>query len=251
MYGFGRVKRHVGMTGWVREGPRDRVGGARAPTLGGMSTVPLHLEAPPTWRGWMHAAAFFAAIPAGIVLIVTADGATARTAASIYFASLLALFGTSAAYHRLARTPRARAMMQRLDHSMIFFLIAGTYVPICIVALPLSWGIPILCLVGVLGVAGVMMKLSGRKRLDVAASVLYPVTGWLAVIATPALVDNLSAAQLALIVAGGVAYTVGFPVLFLRRPNPWPNTFGYHEIWHACTVVAAVLHFAAVTAVVG
>lgn len=198
----------------------------------------------------MHAMTFFACIPAGIMLILVADGAAGRTAASIYYASLLAVFGTSAAYHRLAHTPRARMIMQRLDHSMIFLLIAGTYVPICVVALPVRWGVPILSVVAGLGLIGMVMKLSGRRRFHVWASALYLIVGWTAVAAAPALVDHLTAAQLGLVVAGGVAYTAGFPVLMLRRPDPWPRTFGYHEIWHTCTIVAAVLHFAAITAVV-
>jgi len=215
-----------------------------------VAILPIHLEPRPTWRGRMHAAAFFVFIPAGVALILAADGAAERTAASIYFGSLLALFGTSAAYHCLAQSPRARMIMQRLDHSMIFLLIAGTYVPICVVALPPSWGIPILCVVSVIGAVGMGMKLSGRRRLHVYSSALYPILGWTALVAAPALVDHLTAVQLALVAGGGVAYTVGFPILFLRRPNPWPSTFGYHEIWHTLTVVAAVLHFAAVAAVV-
>jgi hemolysin III len=198
----------------------------------------------------MHAMTFFACIPAGIMLIFVADGAASRTAASIYFGSLLAVFGTSAAYHRLAHTPRARMIMQRLDHSMIFLLIAGTYVPICLVALPARWGIPILCVVGGLAAIGMVMKLSGKRRLHVYASSLYLIIGWAAVVAAPALVDHLTAIQLGLVVAGGLAYTVGFPILMLRRPDPWPLTFGYHEIWHTFTIIAAVLHFAAITAVV-
>jgi hemolysin III len=141
-------------------------------------------------------------------------------------------------------------IMQRLDHSMIFLLIAGTYVPICLVALPARWGIPILCVVGGLGAIGMAMKLSGKRRLHVYASSLYLIMGWVAVAAAPALVDHLSAIQLGLVVAGGLAYTVGFPILMLRRPDPWPRTFGYHEIWHTFTIIAAVLHFAAITAVV-
>ena len=143
---------------------------------------------------------FFACFPAGIMLILVADGAAGRTAASIYFGSLLAVFGTSAAYHRLAHTPRARMIMQRLDHSMIFLLIAGTYVPICLVALPARWGIPILCVVGGLGAIGMAMKLSGKRRLHVYASSLYLIMGWVAVAAAPALVDHLSAIQLGLVV---------------------------------------------------
>ena len=204
----------------------------------------------PAWRGVLHSWAFVASIPAGVLLIVFAAGAVERTAASIYTATLLAVFGTSAAYHRLAQSYRARRIMQRLDHSMIYLLIAGTYVPICIVALPPSWGIPLLATVGGLGMLGMIIKLVDLRRLHWLGYALYPVMGWAAIVATPALTTHLSTAQLTLIVAGGIAYTVGFPILLTRRPDPWPRTFGYHEVWHGFTVLAAVLHFGAVALVV-
>lgn len=203
----------------------------------------------PTWRGWFHTVTFFAAIPATVVLITIASGASGRTSAAVYAGSLLAVFGTSAAYHRFHWSPRERSIMQRLDHCMIYVLITGTYVPLCIVALPPAWGLPILSTVGVGALVGIVLKATGHPGLNVVASSLYPILGWAAVAATPALVDNLSTTEVVLIAAGGIAYTVGFPVLVRRRPNPWPTTFGYHEIWHACTVVAAVLHFAAVMSI--
>jgi hemolysin III len=204
----------------------------------------------PTWRGVLHSWAFLGSIPAGVLLIVFAAGAAERTAAAIYTGTLLAVFGTSAAYHRLAHSYRARRVMQRLDHSMIYLLIAGTYVPICIVALPGAWGIPLLALVGGLGVLGMIIKLADIRRLHWLGYALYPIMGWAAVAASPALATHLSSAQLALVVAGGVAYTVGFPILLVRRPDPWPRTFGYHEVWHGFTVLAAILHFGAVALVV-
>jgi len=198
----------------------------------------------------MHAWAFFLTIPAGILLIAAADGAAATAGASIYVATLLALFGTSASYHCLAHSVRAREVMQRLDHAAIYLLIAGTYVPLCIVALPRAWGIPMLVAVGALAVLGMVLKLAWFHGARYVSYALYIVMGWVAVVATPALVDSLTSMQLGLIIAGGVAYTVGFPVLIRRRPDPWPSTFGYHEVWHLLVVVAAGLHFAAVTDVV-
>jgi hemolysin III len=204
----------------------------------------------PTWRGWMHAAAFVVAVPAGVMLIVLANGPAATASAAIYAATVVLLFGTSAAYHRLARAPRTRAVMQRLDHSMIYLLIAGTYVPMCLVALPLSWGIPVLAVVGVGAVTGIVLKVSAFHRARWVSGALYPVLGWALLAAVPVLSSRLSAGQLALVAGGGIAYTVGFPVLLVKRPDPWPRRFGYHEVWHTCTVVAAVLHFAAVATVV-
>ena len=227
----------------------DTVDGVTAGQVTG-TQIEYLLADRPVWRGRMHAWAFVAAIPAGVLLILASTGAAARTAASIYAATLLAVFGTSAAYHRLAQSYRARRIMQRLDHSMIYLLIAGTYAPICLVALPTRWGIPLLSAVGGVALIGMALKLSGRRRLDWIGYVLYPLLGWSAVAVVPALVQHLTPLQLVLIVSGGIAYTVGFPVLLLRRPDPWPTTFGYHEVWHGCTVVAAVLHFGAVALVV-
>ena len=198
----------------------------------------------------LHSWAFLGAIPAGILLIVMASGAAQVTAAAIYSATLLAVFGTSAAYHRLAQSYRARRIMQRLDHSMIYLLIAGTYVPICLVALPASWGIPLLASVGGLAIFGVVIKLADIRRLHWFGYALYPIMGWAAVVVSPALATHLTATQFALVAAGGAAYTIGFPILLVRRPDPWPRTFGYHEVWHGFTVLAAVLHFGAVALVV-
>ena len=204
----------------------------------------------PQWRGVLHSWAFMAAIPAGVLLIVFAQGAAARTAAAVYVGTLLLVFGTSASYHRLAQSYRARRIMQRLDHSMIYLLITGTYAPICLVALPRQWGIPLFAAVGGVGLLGMAIKLAAIQPLQWLGYALYPIMGWAAVAATPALRTSMRPVQLALIAGGGVLYTVGFPVLLLKRPNPWPRTFGYHEMWHGFTVMAPALHFAAVALVV-
>lgn len=204
----------------------------------------------PTWRGWLHAAAFFVALPAGVLLLIAADSTTGRVASAIYVASLLLVFGTSATYHRWGRDDTVRVWLQRLDHSMIYLLITGTYVPLCLVALPPQWGIPLLAVVGAIALTGVLWKLFAFERAKWFGHGLYLVMGWAAIVASPALFEHLTATQLTLIIAGGLAYTIGFPVLMLNRPNPWPRSFGYHEVWHSFTVVAAGLHFAAVGLVV-
>lgn len=204
----------------------------------------------PTWRGLFHAWAFWLAIPAGVLLIVIADQPRARTAAAIYTATLLLAFGTSSAYHRLAKSYRARKIMQRADHAMIYLLIAGTYVPICLVAIPLKWGVTVISIVGAMALLGIALKMLAFHRLQWVSYSLYLIMGWAAVVGTPVLIDHLSPLQLSLIVAGGVAYTVGVPILLLRRPDPWPAVFGYHEIWHGFTVLAAALHFGAVALVI-
>jgi hemolysin III len=203
----------------------------------------------PMLRGWLHASAFIVAIPAGVALIVAANGPGATAAASVYVATLLMLFGTSAGYHLLARSLRARSIMQRLDHSMIYLLITGTYVPMCVVTLPPAWGVPLLVVVGACAVAGVVLKLTSF-RIAWIGYALYPVMGWASLAVAPAFARYMTPGQLALLIGGGVAYTVGFPVLMLRRPDPWPRAFGYHEVWHGFTVVAAVLHFAVIATVV-
>ncbi|MGD9793070.1 MAG: hemolysin III family protein [Acidimicrobiia bacterium] len=214
----------------------------------GLTPTPPHER--PRLRGAMHALVFFAAIPAAIFLILHAHRATAIAAASVYAASVLALFGTSAGYHRLTRSPKATAIMQRLDHSMIYVLIAGTYTPICLLALPRAWGIPILAIVGVGALIGVATTVFAFNRWRILHYALYPIMGWIAVAAGPQLADSLTGTQLALIVAGGVLYTAGFPVLLTEKPNPWPKTFGYHEVWHSFTVAAGACHFAAVALIV-
>ena len=197
----------------------------------------------PRGRGVIHSWLFLVAVPAGLALVLMANGRTAQVAAAIYMVTVAAGFGVSAAYHRLAHSVRARMLMQRLDHSTIYLLILGTYVPICLIALPARWGVPLLAVVAVGAAVGVVHKLVAFGRLRVLGYSLYPLLGWAAVIATPVLITHLSPVELALIVAGGVAYTAGIPFLVLRRPDPWPRWFGYHEIWHSFTGVAAVLHF--------
>ncbi|TVR26286.1 MAG: hypothetical protein EA389_06480 [Ilumatobacter sp.] len=204
----------------------------------------------PLWRGRLHSWAFFLCLPVGALLIVLADGATAKIASAIYIATVLLAFGTSASYHRLATSLRARRIMQRLDHSAIYLLIAGTYVPLCLVALPPAWGVPMLVIVGIGASTGVVLKLVAFGKVTWIGNSLYPLLGWAAVIASPGLIRYLTPLQLALVAGGGIAYTIGIPVLARRRPDPWPRTFGYHEVWHVFTVVAAGLHFAAVATVV-
>ncbi|MCU0261301.1 MAG: hemolysin III family protein [Ilumatobacteraceae bacterium] len=215
-----------------------------------MSLADVCLEPRPTWRGRLHAWGFFVALPAGALLIAAAEGTAATVAVTVYVASLLAMLGTSAAYHRLATTVRQRQIMQRLDHCTIYLLIAGTYVPLCIIVMPPSWGIPVLCVVGAGALLGIVLKFVAFDRTRWLHYSLYPLLGWIAVVSAPVLITHLTVTQIALVVGGGIAYTVGIPVLARRWPDPWPTTFGYHEVWHGFTVVAAALHFAAVGAVV-
>lgn len=205
----------------------------------------------PTWRGWLHFGAFLAVLPAGLYLLAAAESVAARVAVAIYWASLAGLFATSASYHRLARTHRSVLWFRRADHSMIYLLIAGTYTPICLIALPAIWGIPMLVVAWVTALAGVIMKMM-RLRLEggKSGSWLYIVMGWGAILTLPVLITNLNAVQLVLLGVGGVLYTVGAVVLGKKRPDPVPNTFGYHEVWHGFTIAAGACHFALVATLI-
>lgn len=205
----------------------------------------------PQWRGRLHQYAFFVSLPAGFWLLRSAHSVSAQVAVAIYWASLAGLFGASASYHLLARSERAVKWLRRLDHSMIFMLIAGTYTPICLVVLPRAWGIPTLVAIWVTALAGVIMKMirvgtQGGKS----GSWLYGVLGWSALVTMPKLLTTLDVPQMVLLAAGGALYTGGAIILGKRRPNPSPTIFGYHEVWHALTILAGGSHFAMVFLVV-
>jgi hemolysin III len=209
----------------------------------------LHLPKP-RLRGRLHQAAFFASIPAGITLVALAQGVAARVGAAIFALSLTALYGASAAYHRGQWSARALKVMRRLDHCMIFVLIAGTYTPVVLLALRPSWGITLLVMSWVGATLGIVITVLRLERWPSVGFTMYLVLGWLAVVAAPQLAATLSGVELALLAAGGVLYTVGAVVLAAGRPNPRPAVFGYHEIWHAFVVGASASHFALVALLV-
>lgn len=204
----------------------------------------------PRWRGRLHQIAFFVSIPAGMALFAVASGAEAHAVAVVFAASTSGLYGTSALYHRVPWSPGRLRLMQRLDHSMIFVLIAGTYTPITLLALRPAWGITLLSLAWTGAAIGITLKFVRMERLRSLSGVMYIGLGWLIVVATPQLLQTLGAVQLALIVAGGVLYTAGAIVLASRRPDPNPRVFGYHEVWHAFVVAAGLCHYAAIFGVV-
>jgi hemolysin III len=198
----------------------------------------------PTWRGRIHLSAALIALPAAAWLLLRAQGTTATVAAAVYGLSLVGLFSVSATYHRRARTERAVKWMRRADHSMIFVLIAGTYTPVCLLVMPPTWGIPMLVAVWALALIGISLKMVRlASHGGSAASWLYIVLGWAAVLMMPSLVTRLDAGQLALLATGGVIYTVGAIGLGRRWPDPRPTVFGYHEVFHGMTVAAGTCHF--------
>ena len=201
------------------------------------------------WRGRIHAGALAVVVPAGILLVWLASGPLATVATTVYAVSLVALFGTSAAYHLLTRRPRVQRVMQRVDHSMVFVLIAGTYTPVCLVALPRPVGIPLLAVVWLIACLGIVLKAAWVARRTSAA--LYLVLGWIVLVVAPWLVRQVGLATLTLYAVGGVVFTVGAVLFAMRRPRLRPEVFGFHEVWHAMTVVAVACQFAATALVVG
>lgn len=199
----------------------------------------------PVWRGRLHQIAFFVTLPAGFFLLAAAQTTGARVAVAVYWATLAGQFGASASYHRLARTERSVRWLRRLDHSMIFCLIAGTYTPICVLVLPRVWGIPMLVACWVTALAGVIMKvIRVGTNEGSSGSWLYGVLGGAAIIVLPQMMAELGWIRGLLLIGGGLIYTCGAIILGRQRPNPRPLVFGYHEVWHAFTLAAGACHFA-------
>jgi hemolysin III len=203
----------------------------------------------PRMRGWLHAYAFGVAVIAGIVLCGLAasrPGNDAFVSCLIYSVTVCALFGTSALYHRRVWSRRMYPIMRRLDHSMIFVFIAGTYTPFAVLLLPPGPGATILSIVWGGALLGVGLKLVWPHAPRWVGAPLYVALGWVAVAVLPGIHSGGGTATLVLIIAGGAFYTIGAVFYALRRPNPWPQVFGHHEFFHACTLVAALCHHIAV-----
>ena len=200
-------------------------------------------------RGRIHQAAFFAAIPAGIVLVLLAPTLRARAATLVFALALVAQFGVSAAYHVGEWGEAATTRMRRLDHSTIFILIAGSYTPLCLLVLHGATGLAVLSVVWAGAALGIGTKLY-RVDLHVLSGFMYIGLGWVAAVTFPSLVRALDPWNVVLLVTGGVLYTVGALVLATHWPSPWPRTFGYHEVWHVMTVLAAACHFIVILRVV-
>jgi len=208
------------------------------------AAVDATVEIKPTWRGWIHAGTFPVAIAAGIILIVLAHGAPAKWASAVFMATSLLLFGNSALYHRIDWKPRTKAILKRIDHANILLLIAGTYTPLAVLALDTPQTILLLSLVwggAILGILFRVFWINAPRWLYVA---LYLLLGWAAVMyIVPLFQANV--AMMVLVIIGGLLYTFGAVVYALKKPNPWPGTFGFHEIFHVCTVLAFLCHWTA------
>ena len=208
------------------------------------AAVDAAVEIKPTWRGWIHAATFPVAIVAGIVLIVVADGAPAKWASAVFMLTSLLLFGNSALYHRFDWQPKVKVLLKRIDHANILLLIAGTYTPLAVLALPPQKGVLLLSLVWGGTLVGILFRvfwINAPRWLYVA---LYLLLGWAAVMYIVDLM-NANFAMMVLVIVGGLLYTGGAVVYALKKPNPWPGHFGFHEIFHVCTVLAFLCHWTA------
>lgn len=203
------------------------------------------LEPKPTWRGLIHAITFPLAIVLGIVLIVVADGPNARWSSTVFVLSSLLLFGISATYHRFTWSERTRVLLKRFDHANIFLLIAGTYTPLSIMALPPEKGYLLLILVWSGALVGIGFRVFWIHAPRWAYVPLYVMLGWAAVL----YLGDLFAANVAmmvLVIVGGLAYTTGAVIYGMKKPNPVPGVFGFHEIFHTLTVVAFLCHWTGV-----
>jgi hemolysin III len=201
----------------------------------------------PRLRGVSHQWAFYVSLALGAALVAAAEAGQPRLAAAVYAVSVAALFGTSALYHRITWASRAaRRWMKRLDHSMIFFLIAGTYTPFALLVLDGALATGILVVVWSGALAGILMKLVWIDAPKALVAILYLALGWVAVAAFPTLLDELGITGTALVAVGGLLYTAGALVYAFQRPNPAPAVFGYHEVFHALVILAAALQYAVI-----
>lgn len=214
------------------------------------ATLPRPAGARPRARGWIHWYSAITGAALGIVLVVVAAstvGTKAAVACTIYALTIVGLFGISATYHRHTWTStRARTWMKRADHSMIFVFIAGTYTPLAVLAVPGARGTVLLTIVWAGAAGGVALKTLLPNSPRWVGVPFYVALGWVAVFAMSDLRHNGGVMVVVLVITGGLLYTTGAVFYAIRRPNPWPGTFGYHEVFHAAVTLAALCHYVAI-----
>ena len=210
------------------------------------STVPEPPRLKPRLRGVSHKWAFFVSLGTGALLVALAPTAEARLATAIYGACIAAMFGASALYHRVDWSPDARRWMRRLDHSTIFLMIAGSYTPFALLVMHGTLATVVLCVVWGGALLGIVLKLAWIDAPKWLVAAIYVALGWVAIAAFPQLLDELGVFPTLLIALGGVLYTVGAVIYALKRPDPSPQVFGYHEIFHLLVIAAAAVQYAVV-----
>jgi len=201
----------------------------------------------PRLRGWIHAGMAPVVLAAGIVLVAISPTSPARVANVVFWLSALLLFGTSAVYHRGRWSPRVAGVLRRMDHTNIFLIIAGTYTPLSVILLDAATERTLLVIVWSGALAGVLMRVFWLNAPRWLYTPIYVALGWVAVWFLPEFADAGGPAVVWLVIGGGIAYTIGALVYGLKRPNPSPRWFGFHEIFHSLTVVGYGCHFVAVT----
>ncbi|MBK8458966.1 MAG: hemolysin III family protein [Micropruina sp.] len=202
----------------------------------------------PLLRGWLHAAMTPLALVLGIVLVLLAHNDAGRIGGAVWLAASVALFGTSALYHRGNWTGRREVLWRRLDHANIFIFIAASYTPLALLLLPPASYTVLLWLVWTVAVAGVFFQLVWINSPRWVHTLLYLLMGWAALGWIGDFWTNGGPLQFTLISLGGLIYTLGAIVYARRNPDPWPTTFGYHEIFHSATIIAALCHYTAIMA---
>jgi hemolysin III len=215
--------------------------------LGGEALVGTTSPQQPLLRGYLHVGAFVASFAGTAVMLLLAHSTRGYVGASVFGASLIVAYGTSAAYHRGHWTGRRMSIVRRLDHATIFFLIAGTYTPFCLLALRGAWGPALLSVAVTIAAVGAGTRLVWLDSPRWLAVPLYLASGWVALIAVSQVLQVLDPAPLGLLFGGGVAYSVGALAYATKRPDPWPKVFGYHEVFHSLTIMGSTLHFLAVS----
>ena len=204
----------------------------------------------PRLRGVWHQYAFFVSVVIGIAFVVSAPGNIERAASAVFAAALATMFAISALYHRRHWEPRARRWMRRLDHTAIYLLIAGTYTPFGLLALEGAWRWAVVSFVWSGALLAIALKLAWVDAPKWLAAAIAIALGWIGIVAVPELYDATGPAGLAFLGAGGVLYTAGAIIYALRRPDPVPEVFGYHEVFHALVIGAAACQYVAVAIVV-
>ena len=201
----------------------------------------------PRLRGWLHAGTFPVSVAAGTVLVVLADGPRETLATAVYALSAALLFGISALYHRGNWSPKAERRLKRLDHSNIFLIIAGTYTPFSVILLGKVGGTTLLWIVWCAALAGIAFRVLWVGAPRWLYTPVYVALGWVAVFYLGDLLRTGGPAVVTLLAIGGAAYTIGGVVYATKRPNPSPRWFGFHEVFHAFTLVAYVVHYVAIS----
>lgn len=201
-------------------------------------------EQKPTWRGWIHTGVLPIVIAAGVVLIVLADGVAAKIASAVFFASSFLLFGNSALYHRFNWRPKVKMALKRIDHANIFLLIAGSYTPITWLALQRDKALLLMIIIWGTAILGIAFRVFWINAPRWLYTPIYVLMGWGAFVYV---VDfmNANAPMMILVLIGGLLYTIGAVVYGLKKPNPIPGHFGFHEIFHSLTVLAFLCHWTA------